>query len=165
MQMVTHEDTSPLLEGKYITLVQSIVGALLYYARAIKNTLLTALNNISTMQAHPTEKTKRKCNSILDYVATSPNVKLCFHASDMQLHVDSDAAYLVASKAISRVVRYYSFPNINYTSTILQDINHPILVECRTLQHVVASPAEEGTSGLFHNVQTLIPLKRILTAF
>ena len=91
-------------------------------------------------------------------------MKLRFHASDMQLHVDSDAVYLVASKARSRVAGYYSFPNIKYTSTILQDINHPILVECRTLWHVVASAAEEGTAGVFHNAQTVIPLQRILTA-
>ena len=161
-QLVAPKDTLMPLEGKMITKVQSIVGALLYYARAIDNTILTALNEISAMQANPTENTMKQCKHLLDYVATYPNVKLRYHASDMQLHVDSDAAYLVAPKARSRIAGYYNFPNRLYKSTILPDINHPILIECKTLRHVVTSAAEAETAALFHNAQTILPLRRIL---
>ena len=46
-------------------------------------------------QGAPTETIKTKCNRLLDYVATYPDVALCFRASNMQLRVDSDAAYLM----------------------------------------------------------------------
>jgi len=39
---------------------------------------------------------------LLDYVATYQNVKIRFHTCDMQLHVDSDAAYIVQPQARSR---------------------------------------------------------------
>ena len=162
--MVAPIDTTKPLEGKDITMVQSIVGALLYYARAIDNTILTALNDISSMQASPTENTRNKCRRLLDYVATYPNVSLRYHASDMQLHVDSDAAYLVAPKARSRVAGYYNFPNQTCNSKVLPEINHPILIECKTIRHVVASAAEAEPAGVFHNAQTTIPLRRILQA-
>lgn len=90
-QLTAPIDTSTPLHGKEITRIQSIVGAL-YYTRAIDNTILTALNDIAAMQAKPTEKTRERCEQLLDYIATYPNIKLRFHASDMELHVDSDAA-------------------------------------------------------------------------
>jgi len=75
--------------------VQSIVGSSLYYARAVDSTLLPALNGIRTAQSRATQATLIHCNVLLDFVATYPNAKVRFYASDMQLHVDSDAANLV----------------------------------------------------------------------
>ena len=83
--------------------MQSIIGALLYYARAIDNTLLPALNEVAMFQSSPTESIKKRCETMLDYVATFPNVTLRYYASNMNLHIDSDAAYLVAPKAKSRI--------------------------------------------------------------
>ena len=163
-QLARPEDTTKLLGAKEKTEVQSVVGALLYYARAIDNTILTALNEIAAAQSAPTEKTRKACNRLLDYVATYPNVKLRFHASDMQLHVDSDAAYLVAPKARSRIAGYYSFPKRTNNTIELPGVNHPILIECKTLRHVVASAAEAETAALFHNAQIIIPMRRILRA-
>ena len=37
--------------------VQSVTGTFLYYARALDYTMLTALNDIGTTQANPTEYT------------------------------------------------------------------------------------------------------------
>ena len=108
-QLTKPKDTTNLLGKEETTRIQSIVGALLYYARAIDNAILTTLNEISAAQSAPTEKTQKACDRLLDYVATYPNIKLQFHASGMKLHVDSDAAYLVASKARSRIAGYYNF--------------------------------------------------------
>ena len=58
-QLTAPIDTSTPLDGKDITKIQSIVGALLYYARAIDNTILTALNDIAATQSKPTEKCGR----------------------------------------------------------------------------------------------------------
>ena len=43
---------------------------------------------------------------LLDYLNTHPNAKTRFYASDMVLNVDSDAAYLIAEKAKSRIAGY-----------------------------------------------------------
>ena len=42
--------------------------------------------------------------------------------------------------------------------------NHPILVECHYLTHVVSSAAEAEPTGLFINAQNEIPLRRLLQA-
>ena len=100
-------DNAPKLSPAETTKVQSIVGSLLYYARAIDNTLLPALNTIAASQAAPTTATMKKCKRILDYVATYPQVYIQYHASDMVLNIDSDAAYLVLPEAKSRIAGFF----------------------------------------------------------
>ena len=81
----------------------------------------------------------------------------------MQLAIDSDAAYLVASKAQSHVAEFYYF--IHSPNGELQfPSNHPVLVECHCLRHVVSSAAEAETAGLFYNAQHAISIRRILQA-
>ena len=88
---------------------------------------------------------------------------LRFHASDMQLHIDSDAAYLVAPKARSRVAGVYYFKH-NINGNPHPHPNHPFLVECHCLKHVVSSAAEAETAALFYNAQHTIPIRHILHA-
>ena len=56
--------------------------------------MLTALNEIGSQQAHPTKLTQQKVQHLLDYANTFCNVFLQFNASDMQLSVDLDVAFL-----------------------------------------------------------------------
>ena len=93
--MALEKDTSDPLDSIVIRNVQSIVGSLLQYVRAIDSTILPALNNICSQQSKARKDTLQRCNMLLDYVATYQNVKTRFHACDMQLYVDSDATYLV----------------------------------------------------------------------
>jgi hypothetical protein len=162
VQFPTKPDESPFLDKKQTQEVQSITGSLLYYSRAVDPTMLPALNEIATQQAKPTINTLKKCRRLLDYCATYPNAILRFHASDMILHVDTDAAYLVLPGARSRIAGYYylssKLPQSN-VATLQPAINGPILVECKTLTHVVTSAAEAETGGLFHNGQTIIPIR------
>ena len=97
---------------------------------------------------------------LLDYLASNPHAKLRYYASDMILNVESDAAYLIAPNAKSRIAGYYYLGNKN---TKQRKINAAILVECRYLKHVVASAAEAETGGLFHNCQNTIYLRRLLS--
>ena len=97
----------------------------------------------------------------MDYAATYPNVYIRYFASDMVLHIDSDAAYLVALKAKSRIAGFYYLSN-HPTKTDTPTLNGAIHVECKTLRHVVASAAEAETAGIFHNAQVAIPIRRIL---
>jgi hypothetical protein len=84
-----------------IYFVQSCVGSLLYYARAVDATMLPAINEISGSQASPTQKTKNACTMLLDYAATYPLAIIRYYASNMALNVDTDAAYLVLPNAQS----------------------------------------------------------------
>ena len=40
---------------------------------------------------------------LMDYLHTHPDARIRFYASDMIIYVDSDAAYLLAEKAKSRI--------------------------------------------------------------
>ena len=152
-------DTAKLLDKKGTTRVQSIVGSILYYARALDNTLLPALNTIAASQSKPTKTTKKQCNRLLDYLATYPNVYVWYHASDMQLVIDSDAAYLVEPQARSRIAGYFQMNTGNLDTTFT---NGAIHIECKTLRHVVASLAEAETAGVFHNAQIAVPIRYVL---
>ena len=99
VQYAAPPDDSPKLSKPQIKRIQGIIGSLLYYSRAIDSTMLTALNEIAAQQASATEKTLKAANKLLDYAATYHKVKVRFHASDMILYGESDAAYLVLPKA------------------------------------------------------------------
>ena len=120
--------------------------------------MLPALNDTSSQQAQPTENTRAKTQKLMDYAATYPDAYIRYYASDMILHVDSDAAYLVLPKARSRIAGYYYFSKPN------GQLNGPVHIECRTIEHVVASAVEAETSGTFHNGQTTLPFRIILIA-
>ena len=63
----THpEDNSPQLSKEDKTWVQKVVGSFLYYASAVDNTILMALNAIAHDQANPTGKTKDGVLQFLD---------------------------------------------------------------------------------------------------
>ena len=156
-------DTSSLLDEHGIKYVQQVTGSLLYYARAIDGTMLPALNTIGTQQAKPTKKTMQKCLRLLDYAATYPYGSLRYYASDMVLHVDSDAAYLVMQEALSRISGYYHLSDKPPTVGKIP-LNGPVLIECKTLRNVVASAAEAEIGGLFHNAQISIPIRVMLEA-
>ena len=162
-QYATTPDTSPLLPQTNIRNIQSINGSFLYYARALDSNMLVGLNDISRQQAKPTETTKTKCQQLMDYAATYPDVYIRFYASDMSLHVDSDAAYLVSPNAKSRISGFFYLAE-HPDKTTQPTLNGAILVECKTLRHVVTSAAEAEIAGVFHNAQISIVIRRILEA-
>ena len=156
--------TSPLLNKSGIKRVQSIVGSFLYYRRTIDNTILVALNELAASQSVPTEQTNYKIIMLLGYLSTYLNTKFQNTKSDMILHLDSDAVYVVAPKARSKVARYfYCGRKNNNTIPSRTHLNGPIHIECKTLKYVVASAAEAKTAGLFHNCQTAVHIRNMLT--
>ena len=158
IQYAPEHDTSEKLDKKGTTLIQSITGSVLYQARALDPFSLVALTEIGTKQAKPTEATKKKTKMLLDYCATYPNTKIRYYASDMLLHVDSDAAYLVVEGAKSRIAGHYFLSSKNPTH------NGPLHTLCRLLKTVVASAAEAETVGLFQNAQLVVFIRRCLIA-
>ena len=96
-----------MLDKKEIKWVQRVVGICLYYSCSIDNTILPALNDISASQSKSTENTNKMTTMLLDYMFTYPNAKIRYIASYMMLHVNSDAAFLVAPKAKIRVAEFF----------------------------------------------------------
>ena len=102
---------------------------------------------------------------LLDYVSTYPDTKIRYTKSDMILHPDSDAVYLEAPKTRSRVAgSFYCVQQYNKNVPSSITLNGLIHIECKTLKHVVASAVEAKTAGLFHNFQTAVHIRNMLTA-
>ena len=141
--------------------IQSVTGTFQYYGQAIDSSMLVALNEIGTNQAAPTATTRAKVDWLFDYALTHPSATIKYHASDMILHVESDAAYLVLPKARSRFAGFFHLaehppePPAIPTPTI----NGAINVECKTIRNVVGSAAEAETGGVYFNAQRAIPIR------
>jgi hypothetical protein len=97
------------------------------------------LNDIATEQTKKSEKTKSATNQLLDYLATHPNTTIRYHASDMILHIHSDASYLSVSNARIRLGGLFfcgdTFPE-------QYKLNGSILNVTFIMKNVVASVAE-----------------------
>jgi hypothetical protein len=117
-------DDSPKLDKIDIKFVQSCVGSLLYYAHAVDAMMLPAINEISGSQASPTTNTMKACTTLMDYAHTYPLAILHYHASDMALHIDSDAAYLVLPNARSHYAGHLLEQSTS-TASGTPDTQHP----------------------------------------
>ena len=165
IQYATIPDQTNLLDKKDKQKIQSIVGTFLYYGRAVEPTVLTALNDLATYQAQPTNETLQRAHMLLDYLATYQNAKIRFYAGTMKLHIESDAAYLVLPGARSRIAGYfYLHAQANPHKTYTKTYNGPIHIECSTIKNVVSSAAEAECGGIFHNCTTAIGIRNTLTA-
>jgi hypothetical protein len=167
--LVDAPDTSAALPPSGILYLQQVIGTLLFYARAVDNTLLVALGSLSSAQAHGTEETLTAVTQILDYCATHPDATVRFHASDMILHIHSDASYLSVSNARSRYGGYFYLHNGTLPAATPADPtvptsppNGPVLVTSAILDTVVSSAAEAELGALFHNAKEGVHLRTIL---
>ena len=71
-----------------------MLGIFLYYARSVDPTMLVALDTLAVAQSEVAEDTNESVAHLLYYCATNPDSKLILHASNMTLHIHSDASYL-----------------------------------------------------------------------
>jgi hypothetical protein len=152
-------ETPPLTATQCIT-IQKVTGSVLYYARAVDPTVLMPLNDIATEQTNATEKTQAATNQMLDYMDTHPDATIRYHASDMILHIHSDASYLSVSNARS------SLGGLFLLGSKLPDqdqLNGSILNVAAVIKNVVASAAESEVGACFHNAQSGAPLRVTLT--
>ena len=70
IQYTPDVDNSPPLNKEETKYNQAVTGTLLYYGRAVDNTILPALSAIVTKQSKPMEKTKETIKQLLDYCAS-----------------------------------------------------------------------------------------------
>jgi hypothetical protein len=157
-QYATKDETPPLTAQKCLT-IQKVTGSVLYYARAVDPTVLMPLNDIATEQTKATEKTQAATNQLLDYLATHPDATIRYHASDMTLHIHSDASYLSVSNAQSRLGGLFFLGN----KIPEQDKLNGILNVASVIKNVVASAPESEVGACFHNAQNGAPLRATIT--
>jgi hypothetical protein len=97
------------------------------------------LNDIATEKTKATEKMQAATNQILDYLATHPDATIRYHASDMILHIHSDASYFSVSNARSRLGGLFFLGN---KPPEQETINVSILNIAAVIKNVVTSAAE-----------------------
>ena len=155
-QLTDHPDNSAALPANGKLFIQQVIGVLLWYARAVDNTLLVALGTLASAQSNPTDATMAAVAQILNYCATHPDAVVRYKASGMALHIHSDASYLSASQARSRVGGYF------FLSDTLADpkkapspdsppppFNGPILINSAIMKSVLSSPQKPNSAHSF----------------
>jgi hypothetical protein len=108
-QFVSETTPSPALSDKDVNKLQQLTGTLLYYARAVDPTLIMPINVLASEQSNATEVTAYKVIKLLNYCNTHPETKIRYHASDMILHIHSDASYLSENEAKSRAGGFFTW--------------------------------------------------------
>jgi hypothetical protein len=104
---VDDKTTSPTLSDKDVNKLQQLTGTLLYYAREVDPTLIMPINVLASEQSNTTEVTADEVIKLLNYCNTHPETKIRYHASDMILHIHSDASYLSENEAKSRAGGFF----------------------------------------------------------
>ena len=110
-----------------------------------------ALNELCIEASTASKETKEALRIFLDYLATHPEAEIIYQASDMQLQINYDAAYLVNKNARSRAGGYHFLGNLDGTL-----FNGPIYILAKIIRAVMASAAKAECGSLFTNAQNAI---------
>ena len=158
-QFTPTPDDSPALDAKDKLRILEVLGTLLYYARAVDSTLLTAIGELATEQSVGTKHTMDKLTQLLNYCASHPDATIRYTASDMVLAVESDASYLSVTKGRSRAAGFFFLTNHRSASTDSFKSNGAVHVLCHIMREVLSSAAEAELGALFHNGKESCPLR------
>jgi hypothetical protein len=150
-QYVEDETTSPALSDKDVNKLQQLTGTLLYYARAVDPTLIMPINVLASEQSKATAVTADKVIKLFNYCNTHPETKIRYHASDMILHIHSDASYLSEKEAKIRAGGFFYMGSS--TNTDIKLTNGAILINSKVLKHVMSSAAEAEIGAVLINAK------------
>ena len=145
-------DETNKIDDKQVKVVQQVIGGCLYYGRAVDDTILPALSAIASEQPCATESAEKKVLKLLNYLATHPEAKVRFHASDMILNIHSDASYLSETRARIRLAGYFSHSSKTTKGEKIK-MNGNIFMSCGIFKIVVYSAAEAELGALFLNIK------------
>ena len=137
-QLSPEDDTSPPLDSQGTKRVQGIVGAFLYYARAVDNKLLVGLSAIGAQQVSATQRTNEAINQILDYCATYPADGIIYRSSDTFLCAHYDAGSHNESKGRRRDGAHIFLSE----NDAMPRWNRPVLTLAKTIKFVMSSASE-----------------------
>ena len=148
VQLTEAPTTAAPLSKDNVKKLQQIIGSILYYARAVDNTMLMTLSTLASAQATATEDTAKALAQFLNYCYTHPEATIRYLASDMILHVHSDASYLSEPKARSRAGGHFFLANTPETGKPV--LNNGAIHNIATIiRNVMASAAEAELAALF----------------
>ena len=143
--MPPEDDTTPPLDIQGTKRVQGIVGALLYYARAVDDKLLVGLSAIGSHQAVATQRTNEAIDEILDYCSTYPSDGILYHSSNMVLCAHSDAGFHNESKGRSRAGAHIFLSE----NDDMPQWNGPMLTLAKIITFVMSSASEAELGAMF----------------
>lgn len=152
-------DTTTSMDANDTLHLQTVLGTLLFYARAVDLTMLTAIGDLATQQHKGTQTTMKNLVQLLNYCASHPSATVRYTSSDMILAVESDASYLSVPKARSRAAGIFFLTNPASTNDQPLQSNGPIHVLCQTMREVLSSAAEAELGALFHNAKEACSLR------
>jgi hypothetical protein len=138
-QYAVQPDNATALDATDKLRILEVLGTLLYYARAINSTLLTAIGELATEQSEGTINTMAKLTQLLNYCSTNPDATVRFTASDMILAIESDASYLSVIKARSRAAGFFFLTNTPKHPTDALKPNGAVHVLCHIMREVLSS--------------------------
>jgi hypothetical protein len=110
--------------------------------------VLMALSTIASKQAKGTHNTMKQAKQLLDYLATHPDAKVRFHASDMVINIHSDASYLSEPNARSHASGHFFMGSLPINTQPIK-LNGAFFSLCKILKFVVALAAEVELGALF----------------
>jgi hypothetical protein len=167
VQYADDPDDAPRLPAPTVTFVQQVVGTLLYYSLAVDPTMLVALGSIAAAQSTATAATYAATVWLLNYAASHPDATIRYVASDMILHIHSDASYLSEKKARSRAGGHYFLSSLSPSPlappTTAPAPNGPLFTISRIMRNVMGSAAEAEIGATYINGQEAIPIRTTLT--
>jgi hypothetical protein len=148
-------DLSPPASLVEKQLLQSVIGTLLYYTRAVDPSICMAVHELATNQSQPTMQDMNKMDRILQYVSIHQNMGIRYYASNMQCNMLSDTSYLSRprTRSVMGWLNYLGCPN---------GINGPISCGSKMINCVVASVAEAELGGGFQAAQITLQHCRTL---
>jgi hypothetical protein len=159
-QFVNEATPSPTLSDKDVNKLEQLTGTLLYYAQSVDPTLIMPINVLASEQSNATAFTADKVIKLLNYCNTHPETKIRYHASDMILHIHSDASYISENESKSRAGRFFYIGNNNKTDKKLT--NGAILIISKVLKYVMLSAAETEIGAVLVNAKEGAVLRKTL---
>jgi hypothetical protein len=148
-------DATPLATKIQQHELQVVVGTLLYYARTVDPSILTAIHELGSVQSQPTIQDMKKVDRVLQYVSTHQHGATRFYASNMQHQVQSDASFLFRPKARSVLGGYHY---LGFSDRL----NGPVYCTSNIISCVVSSVAEAESGAAFQNTQKAVEFRNTL---
>ena len=148
-QIAPEDHTTPPPDSQGTKRIHVIVGALLYYSRAVENKLLVGLSTIGSQQASATQRTNEAINQILDYCATYPSDGIIYCSSNMVLCAHSDAGFQNESKGRSQ----YGAHILLSENDAMPLWNGPVITLTKIMKFVMSSASEAQLGAMFITAQ------------
>ena len=153
--MTPEEYNSPPLDKEVTKHIQGIVGALLYYAKSVDNTLLVVLSSVGYQQAAATKRTNKAINKLINYIATYPADQILYRSNDMLLCAHFDSGFHNKSKG-----RIRTGDNIFLSENDpMPWWNGPVLTLSHMIKFVMSTASEAEVGVLFVTAQEMVAMK------